>query len=274
MLVILRLRCGQSGDDGLEGHGALAVFAGTFKVDPAFVESVDHPDARHGVCHALRAEELFPGLARNGLHTDFAAESGGKGPSDIGGRVTTRPLELDDPNTVPALLKERCGRVADIRRRHHRNDVIKRLQKAPHHAVSRRLYIPGRVFHEPADALERGRHRRFAPCLLGHLRIVEEIGFSDLRADRRQKHDLTRSRRHDRFLNRNGLGLRLRKAGLRIVVRRRHEETAVCAGKRGRQRVGIADARNSDLTALSAQGLPLPSSRTTARTFLPDAKSV
>jgi hypothetical protein len=52
----------------------------------------------------LRAEELFPGLARNELHADLAAESGGKGTSDIGGRATTRSFELNDPNAVPVFL--------------------------------------------------------------------------------------------------------------------------------------------------------------------------
>jgi hypothetical protein len=36
------------------------VFTGTLEVDPAFVEAVDHADARHGVLHALRAEAAIP----------------------------------------------------------------------------------------------------------------------------------------------------------------------------------------------------------------------
>src|ERR1700744_4357109 len=133
---------GQPRDDGLERHGALAVFADTLKVDPAFVKTIDHADAWQGVVHALRAEKPFPGLARNGLHADLAAESGGKGTSNIRGPVKTRALERNASNPVPLLLKERCGCAADIRRRHHRNDVVKRLQKAWQHAVSRSLDIP------------------------------------------------------------------------------------------------------------------------------------
>src|ERR1700733_7839893 len=95
----------QPGNHGIEGNGALAVFAGTLKVDPAFVKAIDHADAWQGVLHALRAEKLFPGLARNGLSADLAAERGGKGTSYVGGRVTTRSFELDDPNAVPVFLK-------------------------------------------------------------------------------------------------------------------------------------------------------------------------
>jgi hypothetical protein len=42
----------QPGNHGIEGNGAHAVFAGTLKVDPAFVEAIDHADAWQGVLHA------------------------------------------------------------------------------------------------------------------------------------------------------------------------------------------------------------------------------
>src|ERR1700733_9262373 len=48
----------QPGNHGIEGNGALAMFAGTLKIDPAFVEAIDHSDAWQGVLHALRAEKL------------------------------------------------------------------------------------------------------------------------------------------------------------------------------------------------------------------------
>src|SRR5580698_92187 len=64
------------GDGLVEGGQALALLAASLKVDPAFVEAIDHADARKRVLHAFSAEARFPRFARHRLHMDRMAQRG------------------------------------------------------------------------------------------------------------------------------------------------------------------------------------------------------
>src|SRR5277367_783772 len=79
-------RADQARDHGFERQASSAILAAALEIDPAFVEAVDHADARHGMLHALRSEELFPAITGDRLHPHLAAEGRRESPADIGTR--------------------------------------------------------------------------------------------------------------------------------------------------------------------------------------------
>ena len=87
--------------------------------------------------------------------------------------------------------------------------------------------------------------------------VIEEIGLGHLRADRGEEDELTRPGRRDRRLYGARMSLRVRKARLRIVVGRRHEEDAVGAGESGRQSGRVADVRDRHVAAFVRPGLAI-----------------
>src|SRR5580700_6976789 len=53
-------------EDGFErGLPFDGAFASTFEFDPALIEALDHLNSRHGILHALSAEDLFPSSSWN-----------------------------------------------------------------------------------------------------------------------------------------------------------------------------------------------------------------
>ena len=75
------------------------------ELDPTFVEAVEHPNARSRVLHALRLEEVMPGLARDGFHSDGMIREPCESGCDFIGSDAARPFEFDDPPAAPRLLK-------------------------------------------------------------------------------------------------------------------------------------------------------------------------
>src|SRR5277367_675802 len=71
---VKKLKCLMStGDEGFQNGlkvnaSFLRVGFPALKINPAFVETVQHPDAWHGILHALRLEQRLPSLARHGFH--------------------------------------------------------------------------------------------------------------------------------------------------------------------------------------------------------------
>jgi hypothetical protein len=130
-------------EDGFGRDPAEAVLrAVSLEIDPAFVEAVDHVDARQWMLHSLRAQQRLPRVARHRLHSHGMADCFGKARGDVVRRVAARPFKFDNAQARPAFAKQIRCRTSNVGRRDHRNRVIEWLQERGNNPGLRRCHIP------------------------------------------------------------------------------------------------------------------------------------
>src|SRR3984885_1952240 len=103
----VQIRCDERPQNLLQRRALFAaVRLARFKVDPAFVETVDHPNPRHRVLHALRAKHCPPPPTWNRLRTHRMLQPSAKTSSNIISLVTPRTFEFNNPDSRPGFTKE------------------------------------------------------------------------------------------------------------------------------------------------------------------------
>jgi hypothetical protein len=86
-----------------------ALFAGVrlarFKVDPTFVEAIDHPNPRYWVLHALRAKHCLPLIMWDCFHLHRALQYGAKSRGNIVRGVAPRTFEFNNADSRHVSFK-------------------------------------------------------------------------------------------------------------------------------------------------------------------------
>src|SRR5277367_2268456 len=148
----------RSKSGGQSGRAFSSTFMPQFEVDPAFIEAIHHSYTGVWVLHSLRTEQLFPAGARNNLTAHGVSQSASKSGSHIVGGITLRAFQFSNAHTLPRLSQEINCRPGNVSRRHHRNPVVERLQKAVHYSRLRVIDVPCCVLHEPCRSQKTHRY--------------------------------------------------------------------------------------------------------------------
>ena len=102
-------------NDAFKRRGALDCRSpAVVKLDPAFIEAIEHSDPWQGVAHALSAEDPFPIVTRHDLDRHRPCQHVREALSEIVRRRPDRPFQLDDPRSAPFLAKKCSGKLPDI----------------------------------------------------------------------------------------------------------------------------------------------------------------
>ena len=126
-------------DDFRETHLALdQARAAALELDPTFVESVEHLDARNRITHSLGAKDRAPVLARNGLCANRTMQRLREFRCDPVLAHPLRALELDDALATPVLQQQFGCDPADVRGGDHRHGLVEGLQEGGEDAL-----VPG-----------------------------------------------------------------------------------------------------------------------------------
>jgi hypothetical protein len=187
------------------------------KLDPSFIEAVEHAYARHWVFHPLGNKQAFPSRARHNLDVNGPFQGIGKGGGDVVRRDASWAFEFNDSRATPVLPDEGRSGDADIGRGNHGKAPVCRAKEAVQHPlVTGCGNVPDRVFHKPTGTQEGKRHIKRAHCRFHHCTLPQKIVVRRIRTNRRQAKDFPRSRGFERRYHCIDDPARLRVAGCRI----------------------------------------------------------
>src|SRR6266436_1809748 len=236
---------------GLQRNASLFRSAGSsFEINPAFIETVQHLQARGRILHPLRREQFLPRLAGHHFHAHWSLQEPGKGGRNLVWRHALRSFEFHHSATGPVFLKQSGGHPANVRSCHHRHRLVERLQETWNHALrARRSHVPTAVLHEPCGPQKSNRRGQSAESLFDDCMLGQKVGPGGLRPNRREVNDSRRRRRFQcgsqSYTDRPGLG----KPGCRVETRWHEHEDAFRPPERGRERGRILDCGERDFTA-------------------------